>query len=602
MGARTAASFIAAFFTPMKAIISLCTQEGILASDLSRFPAVAAKIPKVIPKSTFRHTVSELQGILDMRDILGFTLLDQSGLKRLVAATPIHKSAQTEYIPPRIWSYQHERLRVCLEDYLQHQSQVEECFNFCVDAYTQNYGSLSAAITNRSKGFMRPFRTPPCSGSGQITGRKFYGPFVHTSDRFGITGLLERWTPPSKGRGTGIKQLTSYLSLIQHVGLAYILNFTLMRRDEGRSLRADCFQEEYDEKLGKIYLVCGETTKTDTDSDARWPTSVKVKLAIDAMLSVSRLRLRCAQATPGCNLTIEDLANPYLLDRSYEPWAGKIDGVQNSDATLRPTYGVRHSSNETYQRLITTYPTLFDIDAVTIRQKDLDIARAICPSLGPNFQVGKPWHFTFHQLRRTGTVNMTLSGLVSDSTMQYQLKHRSRNMTLYYGRGSSTLALNEEVRVMLINAQYETMGREINAVLSERFVSPYGSEHKKKLISDLISPPDTIMLDEMDVHQFEAAARKGKISFRSTVLGACMKRGKCEGDSIDSIANCSGGDGSAPCRDVLFDRNRTEQNQVRLDGIKQQLEATPQNSPLYRALHQEKLGLENYFAYINRGW
>ena len=123
---------------------------------------------------------------------------------------------------------------------------------------------------------------------------------------------------------------------------------------------------------------------------------------------------------------------------------------------------------------------------------------------------------------------MFASGLVSDSTVQLQLKHRTRAMPLCYGRGSSKLALNEEVRTLLINAQYEVMGREIAAVLSDRFVSPYGDEHKKQLVADSVGAPEINLLSEQDAYHFEAAARRGAISFRLTVPGACMKNGNCE--------------------------------------------------------------------------
>ena len=79
---------------------------------------------------------------------------------------------------------------------------------------------------------------------------------------------------------------------------------------------------------------------------------------------------------------------------------------------------------------------------------------------------------------------MNSSGIVSDSTMQFLMKHLTRTMPLYYGRGSSKLNLNEEARILLVSAHYEVMGREITAVISDRFVSPLGVDHKKKMILD----------------------------------------------------------------------------------------------------------------------
>ena len=519
-GARTVLTLKNNFFTPMRSIVSLCSREGILASELMRFPAVAAKLPQVLASSRFSAVVSELQKVLDARQDLGFILLDQSGLRRLVSAKPEHNKEQTEYIPPRIWAYQVDRLRKCLDDYVAHQNEVEACFHFCVDAYARNLGTLTGK-SNRL-----PFKTQSSRVTGIKTGCQFHGHFLHTAVRFGIVELLKRWVgeivvdSPNKG----ISQLSAYLSLVVRVGLAYLLNFSLMRSAEGASLRADCLYVEDDEKLGNIPILCGETTKTDPDSDARWPTSPSAKVAVDSMLSVSRLRMRCALENPLVSPSTEDIANPYLFDRAFEPWTGN----GSKPYLVRPRY-------EPYSGVISRYPMLFDAKVLQITDDDLRIARSVNPTLNQEvFQVGKQWPLAWHQLRRTGAVNMSSSGIVSDSTMQFQMKHLTRAMPLYYGRGHSCLCLNEEARTLLVNAQYEVMGREIAAVCSDRFVSPCGDDHKMRMIADLAGLQEEVnVLSEKDAKRFEAAARRGDISFRATVLGGCMSNGQCDGDCIE---------------------------------------------------------------------
>lgn len=585
-GIRTCQS-LKYFFTPIRAIIALCSREEILASNLMRFTEVAAKLPQVLAPSQFDATVSQLSQLLDARSKLGFILLDKHGLKRLVAAKPEHKSEQTEYIPPRIWAYQVNRLKECLDDYLANKQQVEDCFKFCIDAYALNYGSLTAALTSKPILSRNPFTYPLRQNYGVKTGVVFYGQFRDAAVKFGILKLLERWI----GGDISLRNFAGYLTLIQQAGLCYLLNFSLMRREEGNTLRADCLYFENDEKLGKIPILCGETTKTDPDSDARWPTSQSVEVAIDAMKSVSSLRMQCAAANPIVAPSDEDIDNQHLVGRAFEPWAGG----KSVSYSIKPPI-------KSYSEFIKMYPLLFDDRILENTEQDLRIAHSVCPTLNKKkFQLGKPWRLAFHQLRRTGAVNMFASGLLSDSSMQFLLKHRTRAMPLYYGRGSSTLALNEEARALLVTAQYEVMGRELAAVLSDRFVSPYGDEHKKKMVADLMGEPEVNLLSEEDARHFEAAAQKGIIPFRTTVLGGCMKK-SCSGDCIESIANCSGGNGKSPCRDVLFDRQRSDQNQLRLDGIKVQLQSAQPSSPRYRALEQEKRGLENYFDYIKRGW
>src|SRR5690606_16123319 len=106
---------------------------------------------------------------------------------------------------------------------------------------------------------------------------------------------------------------------------------------------------------------------------------------------------------------------------------------------------------------------------------------------------GKPWRFTWHQLRRTGAVNVLASGDVSDSSLQFELKHLSRMMSLYYGRGNSSLQLSDKARELLVSTQYETMGRALIDVQSNRFISPYGDEQKARLLGATAHDPSEIV-------------------------------------------------------------------------------------------------------------
>lgn len=571
------------FFTPLRAIIALCSREGILASDLMRFPAVMAQVPRVLAPSCYDKFVPDLHRLLDVQHALGFVLLDQNGLKQLVASRPQHEKEQTAYIPPRIWSYQVNRLRECLEDYLTHRQQVEDCFQFCLDAYVQNYGSLTAALTAKRITSRNPFHEKQHATSGIRTGCGFHGHFAATAARFGLSELLGRWvgSPDQRYAWKGLKLFSNYLSLIQSAGLAYVCNFSLMRIEEAASLRADCLYWEEDEKFGRIPILCGETTKTDSDSDARWPTSPSVQVAIDAMSSVARLRMRCAEHDPRVSPAAEDKANPYLFDRAFEPWAS---GSSNH-------YSIRRVVKN-YKEFLSVYPDIFG-EEVCITEEDIKVARSISQTLNPDeFQVGKPWPFAWHQLRRTGAVNMFASGLISDSSIQYLMKHASRVMTLYYGQGHSRLCLNEDTRVLVVNSMYEVMGKEMLNMLSERFVSPYGEERKAMIVVNLVSEPDA--------KRFADSARKGEMFFRTMRLGGCVKREACTYGGVESISRCAGADGNKPCADILYDKEKSMSNRMYLESVERRLVDAPVDSPLRLSLEAEKRGLESYFDVINR--
>lgn len=569
------------FVQIIRRIVALCSREGILASDLMRFPRVLEKVPGVIAPSRFDVTLSELHRLWDVRDRIGFSLVSPDGLRRMAAARPTHEKKQTAYMPPRIWTYQVMRLRECLDDFLVHKQQVEDCYNFCVDSYAHNYGSLREAVAFRGVARYCPFQKPRGKRPASRSAIRFHGPFELTAERFGIRGLIERWVViPDKGMT--LLQLTKYLTLVQYAGLGYIAAFTLQRIKEATSLRADCLTWEDDPKLGRVPLILGETTKTDMDSDARWPTSPSVEVAVAAMVSVARLRMRCAAAHPKIRPTDADQTNPYLFDRPFEPWV---------NAKVQPPYSTRLYP-QSYAAVIADNPRFFDVEQLRLTKEDLRVARMLTPSLcgEKGLVVGGVWPMAWHQLRRTGAVNMFASGLLSDSSMQFQMKHASRLMPLYYGRGYTKLHLNEEVEDIVIVAMYEAMATNLLAAMGDRFVSPHGEKRKQAIVVNLIG--------EKDAKTLAAAARRGETFFRETRLGGCTERGACSYGGVESVARCAGGDGYAPCSDALYDRSKAPEVERELTKVDQELARLPAGSPRHEALVAERKGLENFLNVV----
>lgn len=471
------------------------------------------------------------------------------------------------------------RLAECTQDFLVHQAQIEECFNFCVNAYVQN-GAVDYRTRN-GKGRRNPFQIASHDCTGARSGITYYGPFADTAQRFCITEVLERWV----GGVETIQRFSTYLHLVRYAALADIAAFTLMRIDEASSVRWNCLTWHDDPVFGRIPLIQAETTKTDSDDRGLWITSPSVKSAIQVLKSIAKMRLACVGR-------YSEESNPALITAALEPWgsartSAKKTGVRPGIASLGA--------------VVSNYPRLFDNAELTITTDDLKIAKAVCPSLNTKwFQVGKPWPLAWHQFRRTGAVNMFASGAISDSSIQLQMKHLTRWQPLYYGRGNTALHLNDLARVLLVNAQYEAMGRHLAEVHTDRFVSPYGDDHKAKLLAPANGGEPVNLISDGDAQHYEKAARKHQMNFRSTALGGCMKNGQCDGDCVSSVGDCAGGDGKAPCINVLFDRSRADANQKRLLGVVKQLEMTPLDTPRYRFLEQEKRGLENYFVYIRK--
>jgi hypothetical protein len=574
-------------FNLLRRIFVLCEREGILADSLERYPRLLENLPSFYSNSVDQQNILiTLDRLLRAKEHLGFALLDQQGIKELSQSfreLPASDTEQTAYIPPRIWTYQILRLRECLDDYLAHRQQIADCFNFCIDAYAHNFGSLTTALaTRRPLSTYLPF-TKQKIGAGAKNGRRFYDGFESTAARFGISGLLRRWIYTSSARALDIKSFTAYLTLIQVAGISYIANFTLQRKEEVGALRTDCLMWETIPGLGTVPIIRGETTKTEPDDDARWPTSPSVAVAIDAMRAVTDLRMRCASANPEVACTDDELDNPYLYHVPFEPWSS-IPGKWKRYST-RPTV-------QSYQAMTARYPRLFDPEQLRITEQDLTAARMFTPNLDKDgkFKVGEVWPLAYHQLRRTGAINMFASGLLSESSIQVIMKHLTLLQTRYYGQNFSRVRFNEDYETLTDAARYEVMARQIQALVSDRYVSPLGELRKQEILMNLVSTKDFKALAK--------AGEKNEVSFRATRLGGCVKRGDCEYGGIESIARCAGGDGGKPCRDAIYDAAKKPSAERQAQGIEQRLKDAHPDSPREHALRAELRGLRNYIDAI----
>ena len=570
-------------FADLTPLFVTCSDEGILASDLHRYPRLIERIASEQRPSSAGDLISILHSLHLDRDEIGFTLLDESGIRLISRILPNHEARQTPYIPSRIWLYQVERLRSFLDDFEANADRLEDFYLFCLKSYVDYYGSIENASlpisVRRGRG---PFSFAMC-GSG-ATKSGYLGPFSEFATRYGVDRLLSRWllVPGESldGPGRGMVMLSSYFTMLGKVGIAYVVNHTMMRIEEAWSLRCGCLTIERDERFGDVYLLRGETTKTVAEENSYWVASPSVRVAIDALQRVSRLRLLAAQGNPSVPVG-EQAQDHYLVPRHYEPWGNAKNSHQ--PLSVRQQYA-------SYRDVVRNYPQLFNPDELRITANDLAEAMSITPDLDRDgYSIGRIWPLSWHQLRRTGAVNLQASGVVSDSSVQYQLKHASRAMSLYYGQGYSRVRLDERTRTRYVRAMYESMAREVSAWTEGDFISPHG-EARKAQITGLVSVSDR--------SELVAAAREGRVAWRDTLLGGCTRPGPCEYGGIDNIVRCSGGDGHSPCVDALYDRRKEPALRMLLRQIDARLIDEAPGTPYQQSLQAQKRGVEHVLESI----
>lgn len=558
-------------YSALSRLAKLCDGHGIAINNLYRFPNIIDEVARSVTPSSTDELICILHDLYENKDSLGFYVLDTLGIRQLCASMPRHQARQTAYIPPRIWSHQIVRLKTFLDECYSRLSEIEDCFNYCLDLYIQHYGSVEAAFnistTNRiSSPFSRPL-----PGNEKKS-------FYDVANEFEIYELMKKWlhseSRPNERHDVRLTSFSSLLTLIGYAGTAYIANLTLMRIGEAWTLRSDCLQIEKDPSLGDIYFIRGTTKKTLNDPDAKWIASSSIVPVIDLMARVSELRMRAAALDPRQNIEADDLDNPYLVNFPYEPWT-------RSRSKAAP-YKIRHAFPG-YASVTDSF-RLFDRDELIICEEDLRLAMEVNADLDTSkYKVGAAWNLTWHQLRRTGAVNMLYSGVVSDASLQYQMKHISREMTLYYGHGHSRIGFNSEARGLFVRALYESVERDFKSISDKRFVSPFGNDRKISILN---------IANYSDSKTFGRLVSEGSVSWRSTLFGGCTKAGPCEYGGIDNFIRCGGGDEKEPCADAIYDHEKLEDIENLRHLIEDRLlDATP-NSPYFISLSAQLLAVK----------
>lgn len=533
----------------------VCSENGVLVNEFSRFPHLWPLVGERLPKhkKIFNVRIGWLHRIYAVREKIGFSIANDRCIAILSRFKPDREGSQIAYIPPRIWTYQLLRLNQLVDDFLNHKENLIDAFSWINKAYKNN---VEIGIKKYPFGWS--------TSKHKINSRLMFwdGNFNSFCGHFKILELYERWMI---NPGKGVQSLRALLSTAKHASLLYIMNYSLQRSGEIRALNSDCFVVENDPKIGNIALIIGETTKTDPDSDARWVVPKHVGKAVE------------------CAKLIADLGE--MLGGDYD--TNTVKGLFYNSVGIKS--GI-HARNIGFTQIAAcSNSKVFDPKELEITEEDYRIALTATPTLTRKswFKVGNQWKFSNHQLRRTLCMNMFSSNMISDSTIQWQMKHCRRHMTLYYARNYSRVKLNGAAELMVIMESYEKVYRDLaEAVTNDlQWVFPNGTTNRSSQLLNLIL--------EDEEHKVKKMINDQRVGCREMMLGVCMNV-SCKYGGIESMAKCAGVDENKPCKDAIFDRKK----KVLLNKLKKrhldELPKLPVHSPRYSFLAKEIHAIEIY--------
>lgn len=564
----------------LKPIFAFCSSlaKPIVASNLTRyFLTLDAALAQQIRPGSAKAAVYLLHELWQARENLGFTLLEPEQIARLVSLIPEHERTQTQFIPPRIWSYQAGRMQSFLQDFLDHKMQFEAALREILDAYRANFGSLI-----KSRGAYGSKRNPFRQESAKrVRGCTYVGSFAELAERHGISDVIGRWLfRPGESwgdissQGRSVKLLSQYFNALGLVGTAYLQCFSGMRISEAKSLRINCLTVETDPLLGDIYILSGETTKTTQDDDARWLTAPTAALAVEAMSTIARWRTDIGVELGDLPLSSKDRSNPYLIQRPYEPWLG---GGSQLSCKKRPTdqrpggYEINNYAQKA--------PGLFEDDAMRITADDEAYVRRFNANADLEiYGEGCIWQLSSHQYRRTAAIMMGASQ-VSLEAQQYQFKHLTRNQSGYYRAGFQSLRLNRTFTYELVSTRYELVSVELGLLNGPEYVSPISPARKNEILRfHEVSSGDEIQI----------AIKKGHLAVKQTLFGVCTRRDNCPYGGHDNIAHCP------DCNDALLSNRKRSGIEKLGKTIAVRLIDAPLDTPLRTQLERSAEAIERF--------
>ena len=329
--------------------------------------------------------------------------------------------------------------------------------------------------------------------------------------------------------------LSNFMKKVMHATQLQIAIFSGMRRGEIQSLSVDCLKVEA--HLGrKIFLLQGYSGKAYKDKKGlKWVTDKSVQFAIRFCRRISEIT---RSMYPGCSDYWPLFTTPVYI---------VMDAERAIRAENVPIVSVCSKSCECFD--------LFDQRNYLIEDDDIAQLKQIEPLRNwnnePAFEVGKIWRFQFTQLRRSLAYYVIESGLVSLPSLKKQMKHLSRDMTLYYGR-SRGLGANSK-NISHFSEFLEKISSEVQMVyyFSEVVCSnePLFGAHGKYVTSCDIQNLEMIRGTRK---QIKKQIDRGLLSCSETPLGACTSVKACDKQIALNLSAC------ISCKDAVIKKSKLD--------------------------------------------
>lgn len=383
-----------------------------------------------------------------------------------------------------------------------------------------------------------------------------------------------------------VRELSSVLRAIQYIMRLVLYLYTGMRDQEVLRLPFNCIDErniseEFKDDGGNIIVekrvikLISTTTKfTGYRQSASWFAAPEVEQAIKI------LQLICQG-----------------LARLYDANVEESDLFLNPTVVLKPENEISLSTFQTGLRKPVWMKTLIISDKDFAELQQSDDTRDFSETR--EFHVGSAWPVRSHQFRRSLAFFAASSGFVKLPTLKRQFKHLTLSMTRYYSRNFEN--------VQTIFGCYNEVTKEFD-LPRDHIINDCQSSVTTKIVDmmmyDLLGSTDKLygktggyvdrqrerlrdnkVLIENVRADTNKRVEKGELYYRDTLLGGCLKIGKCDSFVLGAITEC------LTCNEASI---KGEKVDIQIKHLKEQLTYFEEIDGEYQVLLAELNKLVNY--------
>lgn len=219
-----------------------------------------------------------------------------------------------------------------------------------------------------------------------------------------------------------------------------------------------------------------------------------------------------------------------------EGWEASTDG--SHALVCRPGLCSRYDASRPPARTTTYFAALRERMFLPITEVDIIELKRIDPFRAwdeePEFGLGAIWPFTRHQLRRSLALYAHGSGIVTLPSLKRQLQHLTREMAMYYARGSAfaqCFLKNDDTHFAHewndAAGLSEYLGYAAEVLFSDEKL--FGGHAAWARSNAVLQSPVSVYSREQTVAAFE----KGQMAYRETVLGGCTSTEPCKSSPLN---------------------------------------------------------------------